>query len=185
MKKDQIKLGGTYLAKVTDKVVLVRLDAENPHGGWDATNLATGKRIRIKSAQRLRGPAPDRAKAVAEAQAADAAANAHAVDPDLIPLSKAMKLAKAANGAKTPKEPKVDKPKKVSCLDAAVQVLKDEGKPLNCKTMIDAMFAKKLWHSDAPTPAATLYSAILREMQTKGDKARFAKTDRGLFTVNA
>jgi hypothetical protein len=57
MKKDQIKVGGTYTAKVSDKVVTVRIDAENPRGGWDATNLATNKKVRIKSAQRLRGVA--------------------------------------------------------------------------------------------------------------------------------
>ena len=33
------------------------------------------------------------------------------------------------------------------------------------------------------TPAATLYSAILREIQTKGKEARFKKSDRGLFTL--
>jgi hypothetical protein len=54
MKKDEIKVGGTYLAKVSDKVVPVRIDAENAHGGWDATNLLTDKKVRIKSAQRLR-----------------------------------------------------------------------------------------------------------------------------------
>ena len=46
MKSEQIKLGENYLAKVTNKLVEVRLDAENPHGGWDATNLATGKKVR-------------------------------------------------------------------------------------------------------------------------------------------
>ena len=60
MKKDQVKVGGTYMAKVSDKVVPVRLEGDNPHGGWDATNLITNKKVRIKSAQRLRGPAPDR-----------------------------------------------------------------------------------------------------------------------------
>jgi hypothetical protein len=94
-------------------------------------------------------------------------------NPDLVPLSQMNKAKKA--------EAKV---KKVSCLDAAVQVLKSEGKPMTCKAMIDAMFAKKLWHSDAPTPAATLYSAILRELQPKKTEARFKKTDRGLFTIN-
>ena len=32
-------------------------------------------------------------------------------------------------------------------------------------------------------PAATLYSAILRELQTKGNDARFKKTERGKFAV--
>jgi hypothetical protein len=62
MKKNEVKVGGTYLAKVTDKVVSVRLDAEHPRGGWQATNLTTKKQIRIKSAQRLRGPAKPAAK---------------------------------------------------------------------------------------------------------------------------
>ena len=47
MKRSDVKIGGVYTAKVSDKVVSVRIDAENPHGGWDATNLATGKKVRI------------------------------------------------------------------------------------------------------------------------------------------
>jgi hypothetical protein len=54
MQKDQIQIGNTYTAKVTDKVVPVRIDAEHPSGGWTAINLVTNKTIRIKSAQRLR-----------------------------------------------------------------------------------------------------------------------------------
>jgi hypothetical protein len=53
MKKAEIKIGETYLAKVTNKVVPVRIDAEHASGGWTATNLATSKTVRIKSAQRL------------------------------------------------------------------------------------------------------------------------------------
>jgi hypothetical protein len=93
-------------------------------------------------------------------------------DPDLVPLSQIDKEKKAAK-----------KEKKLSCLDAAVQVLKAKAEPMNCKDMVNAMFAKKLWHTDAPTPAATLYSAILREQKTKGKDSRFKKTDRGLFTL--
>lgn len=55
MTQHEVQIGGVYRAKVTDRVVDVRIDRENPHGGWDATNLATGKTIRIKSARRLRG----------------------------------------------------------------------------------------------------------------------------------
>jgi HB1, ASXL, restriction endonuclease HTH domain len=76
------------------------------------------------------------------------------------------------------------KPKAMSCLDAAAHVLKAKGEPMNCKSMIDAMFAGKLWHSDAPTPAATLSSAILREVTTKGSAARFKKFDRGQFVFS-
>ena len=74
---------------------------------------------------------------------------------------------------------------RLSCLDAAAQVLKDKGEPMNCKDLIAAMADQKLWTSNAPTPHATLYSAILREITTKGDASRFKKTDRGHFTLNA
>ena len=84
MKKNEVKIGRVYTAKVTNKVVQVRIDAESRYGGWDATNLATGKKVRIQSAQRLRaavggdgaqtggkkGKATQKAKAPAEAQPA-------------------------------------------------------------------------------------------------------------------
>ena len=78
-----------------------------------------------------------------------------------------------------------EKPKKLSALDAAAQVLAASKEPLNAKQMIDAMAAKGLWSSPGGrTPNATLYSAILREVTTKGKEARFKKTDRGHFVAN-
>ena len=65
MKKSEVKIGGTYTAKVSDKLVHVVVDAESRYGGWDATNLTTGKKIRIKSPARLRpAPSPGRVLAV-------------------------------------------------------------------------------------------------------------------------
>ena len=95
---------------------------------------------------------------------------------------RAEKLATAANSKGKATKPGADKP--LSCLDAAAQVLNKKGEAMNCKAMIDAIFAAKLWHSDAPTPWATLSSAILREVTTKGDAARFKKVDRGQFVFN-
>ena len=69
MKKNEVQVGGVYSAKVSDKVVEVRIDAENRHGGWDATNLATNKKVRIKSAQRLRAVAGGETTTPAEPEA--------------------------------------------------------------------------------------------------------------------
>ena len=202
MKKEEITIGETYLAKVSDKVVPVRIESENPHGGWNAINQSTNKQVRIKSAQRLRSKtisdsggsgtsggrdAKKRAKAVAEAQAADAAANAHAVDSNWVPPADAE--VKTTKGTKTktpkaPKAPKADKPKKISGLDAAAQVLADAGEPMNCKDMVDKMLSTGLWKTGGQTPASTIYAAICREIQTKGSDSRFKKTDRGHFTIN-
>ena len=55
---------------------------------------------------------------------------------------------------------------------------------MNCQELIQAMADKGLWVSPSgKTPSATLYAAILRELQTKGDQARFRKTERGKFAA--
>ena len=80
--------------------------------------------------------------------------------------------------------PKAKSGDKLSALDAAAKVLAEAGEPLNTKQMVEAMAAKKLWTSPGgKTPHATLCSAILREINTKGNDARFKKTERGKFTA--
>ena len=37
--------------------------------------------------------------------------------------------------------------------------------------------------ANGQTPAATLYSAILREIKTKGKDSRFEKTEKGKFGI--
>lgn len=54
MKKADVEIGGNYVAKVSGKLVAVRIDRPSPYGGWDATNLATGRSVRIRTAARLR-----------------------------------------------------------------------------------------------------------------------------------
>jgi hypothetical protein len=84
------------------------------------------------------------------------------------------------------KAPAAPKEKKVSALDAAARVLAEENRPMTCQELIEAMAAKGYWASPkGATPAATLYSAILRELTTKGSAARFIKTERGKFAFNA
>ena len=125
-----------------------------------------------------------RKAAVAEVQAKDATANANAVDADRVPLSEVMKKP-VAKGTKAPQEPKPAKEKKISGLDAAFQVLSHTGEPMRCKDMVDKMLSTRLWNTGGKTPSATIYSAILREITTKGAESRFKKTDRGLFTINS
>lgn len=149
MKKNQIDIGGVYTAKVSDKVVNVRIDSEHRSGGWHATNLKTSKKIHIKTARRLRSK---------------------------------VKEAKAADPAKPKAAGKDKNARKLSALDAAAAVLRKATAPMNCKAMIDAMEEARLWSSPGgKTPSATLYSAILRELASKGDDARFRKVERGHF----
>jgi hypothetical protein len=81
-----------------------------------------------------------------------------------------------------PKPP--TKPKRVSALDAAAQILAKSEVPLRAKELIAQMEASGLWKSPGGrTPEATLYAAITREIATKGTKARFKKHDKGVFVA--
>lgn len=69
MKKAEIKIGSRYVAKVSGALTTVYIDSESRYGGWNATNVKTGRAVRIKSAQRLRRKVSDdspRARILAE-----------------------------------------------------------------------------------------------------------------------
>jgi HB1, ASXL, restriction endonuclease HTH domain len=109
----------------------------------------------------LMSPAPEPAEAVTAASEA------------------AQTAAKEKRQRKAPAEPHE---KKLGAIDAAAKVLAETRTPLTCQELIGAMAAKGYWTSPGgKTPSATLYSAILREISTKGGQARFTKTGRGHF----
>ena len=300
MKKNEVVIGGRYLAKVSGRVVPVRITGESPYGGWDAVSEETRRAVRIKSPQRLRRPAdaatreaiagketdmskarkvvlghvysvalggsylpvradsglghgryegtvfqpggkdqiikfstdrvrgdgqPEdqwrKAQETGEAEALQTAAKgaskvlsvpvgvAPACAPHLPAQAGADKPpkgtdAKAAGalpaGQAGPKPRKKAERKDLpapqseatrqaggtmSGLDAAAKVLAEAGEPLGCKTIVERAIEKGYWKTGGKTPAATVYAAILREIQKKGDASRFAKADRGMFTLKA
>ena len=88
--------------------------------------------------------------------------------------------AKATKTAATPSA--AAESKRLSALDAAAKVLAETGQPMRCTELIAVMAAKGYWSSPGgKTPASTLYAALLRELKTKKDQARFRKTERGKF----
>jgi len=207
MKKSEVKIGGVYAAKVSGKVVSVRITGENHRGGWDATNLVTKKNIRVKSAQRLRA-AVKAAKTRDERSARPPDPNRCATprckgEPALTHLGKPLcqkcwdrqceadNPESAAGDGKHAKKKQAKrdgeaKPKRLGVLSAAAEILKAEGKPMRAKELIDAIAAKGLWTSPkGKTPEATLYAAMIREVTHKDNAARFKRVERGLFTFNA
>ena len=187
MKKQDVKVGETYRVKVSGSVADVRITGENPHGGWDGVNTLTNRKVRIKSPQRLRGKSPARpggkrvmtkaeyeAEAKREAQVATGAKKAKKATQDAKPAGKRDTGERAAKGAKRP-----------SGLDAAAQVLADADEPLSVKEIVALALGRKLWQTSGKTPAATIYAAIIREIATKGDAARFRKVARGRFELAA
>ena len=88
--------------------------------------------------------------------------------------------------AKKTRAKKDAKPKRVSALDAAAEVLRKASNPMHAQEMIAAMAEQGLWSSpNGKTPHATLYAAILREIRAKGEAARFRKAERGQFEFHA
>jgi hypothetical protein len=219
MKKDNVKVGQTYAAKVSGNVVPVRLDKVNLRGGWDGVNLRSGKSVRIRSSQRLRGLWPKKTmpivaekaddKGVAETVAAVEKGNlAEGVtvpesrrdgNPDGQMASEramATSVPKAKKGRRAAKattgkpghdtgEPGATgaKPERHSLLNLAAKALAEAGRPMTCKEMVDKVLATGLWQTKGRTPSATLYSAVIREVATKGESARFCKVDKGKFAA--
>lgn len=56
MKKREIQIGQTYVAKISRSITAVKILRESRYGGWDAVNLRTNRPIRIRSAAKLRRP---------------------------------------------------------------------------------------------------------------------------------
>jgi hypothetical protein len=98
--------------------------------------------------------------------------------------TKSKKTETKAKATKAAKPAKAKSDGKLSCLDAAAKVLGESKEPMTTQQMIEEMAEKKYWTSPGgKTPAATLYSAILREIG-KGKESRFKKTERGKFALN-
>jgi len=173
MKKASVKVGQVYSCKVSGSVVPVRIDRENPRGGWDATNLKTQKPVRVKSAQRLRGkaanwPGKRRPKSAAPDREGDARA-------------KVSESRGAPPKVKPAAEKKSGRPRGI--LDAAVIVLADADGPLTPAVIVDRALKRGLWSTKGKTPAATLYAAIIREIAGKGQVSRFRKTAPNTFEL--
>lgn len=72
--------------------------------------------------------------------------------------------------------------KRLSLLNAALEVLKSDSAALTTREMVSEAKSRGLWTPGAgKTPELTLYSAIMREIKTKGDASRFVKDARGHF----
>jgi hypothetical protein len=90
----------------------------------------------------------------------------------------------AKRKATPPAEAKAVTGQKLSALDAAAKVLRENSQPMSCPELIAQMAAKGYWSSPkGKTPSATLYAAIAREIRLKGEAARFLQTGPGRFAA--
>jgi hypothetical protein len=156
MKNEEIKISRIYAMKVGRNTIGIRIMRQDPDGRWIGINVKTNKEVVIQSADRLCGLYDS--KADTSAQVGTKADN-------------------AANDAAQAKEPKQ------GGLGGAVRVLEEAAEPMSCPEIVKQMLEKGYWKTDGKTPAATIYSAILREIKEKGQTSRFRKAQRGKFEL--
>jgi len=72
------------------------------------------------------------------------------------------------------------KPKKLTLMAAALQVLQSSRLPMTCTEMIDVLAKKGMWVSPAgKTPVSTLYAALSRSIKDMGKASPYRRTERG------
>jgi len=62
--KSEVKTGRYYATTISGKMTIVKIEAKSPHGEWTGRNIFTNRRVRIKSAAKLRGDVTERGKRV-------------------------------------------------------------------------------------------------------------------------
>ncbi|OQB77403.1 MAG: hypothetical protein BWX88_05275 [Planctomycetes bacterium ADurb.Bin126] len=172
--KRKVEVGKVYSAKVGGTFLPVRIDKSLGHGRYEGVCLPDGKTVKIATdAVKGAGESVEQWEArrkpkEQEAPAATPVASAPAVKTE-------KSKAPASNGQKKEHRP--------SGLDAAVVVLAEAGKPMNCGDMVKRMLETGLWKTGGKTPSSTIYAAIITEIAKKGAASRFRKTDRGMFDL--
>lgn len=185
MTRNEISVGGKYEAKLGSRWVGVTILGP-AKTGWNAVS-DMGKPVRVKDAKQLR---PAKEAATEMQQVDDERTTPPPVPtPEVVAVEQVAPRAKRAKPKPATAATTADKPDSrangpMTCLDAAAAVLREGGAPMQTRAMVAVMKERNLWTTNAPTPAATLYSAILREMKVKGTASRFVKTGRGHFGLN-
>ena len=155
----------TIGSKVIVKVGCREIEAvvlEVTEAGCRVKSLASGKEFAVKKILRViepeEKPAPEDTSVEVEEQEAPNPA------PESAPAEKPVK--------------------KLSLLDAAVEVLKTSGQPMNTREIVKAATESGLWIPTAcRTPEQTLYGSIFREIATK-ENPRIAKAgQKGKFIL--
>jgi len=148
----EYKAGDRAFTKVGRNLVEVRVKGK-AENGWTVETRG-GKTLTVKNLEPRPGDAaPSSAKTAAQKTAKTTAPSEKAV------------------------------PRKgLSLLSAAAAVLEQSDEPMSVKAMIETAKERGLWTpGGGKTPEQTLYSAIIREIKSKGGESRFRKEDRGRF----
>ena len=185
MNVHEIKLGKCYLGRFSEGEMPVRLEKNDPDGGWIARSLTHGRRVKIKDVSQLIEPyGRDAVQEIATETMPNRRSRVKGTvhKPPTPPIS-------GAETVRTPMKPKRPAVKQIvivtrlNLLDAAHRVLSETKKALTTREIIAACNAKQYWLSNSSTPWQTLNAALNRDIATNGSKSRFQKKARGQYTI--
>lgn len=171
----EVKIGMVYSVKFGGGRISARIEKALGGDRFSAVTMPGGKVIKV-SAENIQGDGK-----TPEQWAEKHKPKEHESSKDTGKTTADAKNPKKDKAAKTGKK----KERKTSGLDAAARVLKETGKPMRCACIIKTALEKGYWSTKGKTPAATVYSAIIREITDKGNKSRFRKSGRGEFELTA
>ena len=171
-----VTVGQDVLVKIAGRIIPVRVEAVLPDG-WMVRSATSGKIFKTKKlheqpANEAAAPESEPASESAEAQVAEQPeAPAAVVEPQ--PAAEQPESEPASESA-----PEAPRTRKVSLLDAAIEVLKAEGRAMNTREMVKLATERGLWIKTAcKTPEQSLYGAIFREIK-EADHARVRKSEK-------
>lgn len=68
--------------------------------------------------------------------------------------------------------------------DAVYLVLKEASEPLHYREITEQLLTRNLWESKGNTPWATVNAQIAVDIKKNGEKSRFIRVRKGIFTIN-
>ena len=163
-----VTVGQDVLVKIAGRIISAII-VETLPDGWMVKSIASGKTFKTRKLQEQ--PANEAAP-VAEPTATEAAE----------PAAEPQPAAEEPEAPEAEPAPEAPRARKMSLLDAAIEVLKLEAKALNTRDMVKQAIERGLWiQTSCKTPEQTLYGAIFREIK-ESEHARIRKSEkRGLF----
>lgn len=164
----EFRIGEIANAKVGRNIVNVEIIEDCGNGCYKVKSLSTGREFSTCRVEKINNINMEENNMTDEINAIEQEINTAEVEESPNP---------APECATTPQ-----REKKLSLLDAAVEVLKSSGEPMNTREMVKAATDAGLWiPTGCKTPEQTLYGSIFREIKTKENPRIVKSEQKGKF----
>ncbi len=180
----QIEVGSKVIVMVGCREIEAMV-LETAKAGCLVRSNTSGKEFTTKRILRIveNEKSEDTSKEVEQAEPMPDATNEVTAEPATEPAVESAAEPETPNPAPESAAP-VKPVKKMSLMDAAVEVLKTSEQPLNTREMVKSAIEKGYWiPTSCKTPEQTLYGSIFREIATKENPRIVKSEQRGKFQL--